>query len=182
METQYFVWKDPNCNGVNPEWVQLTRKQYLALVNDPKNSHRHFARLLSGGCEEAGILVMEATERVYKECEEARLREKYLREIGEEYRDSVVSLNAPVPDCEDLLFEDIVSDPNIDTAAEAIHQMDLVKLRAALDKLTPEELELINAVFLNNPDRRGERAIAKELDVPLMTFNCRKRRILEKLK
>lgn len=182
METQYFVWKDPNCNGVNPEWVQLTRKQYLALVNDPKNSHRHFARLLSGDCEEAGILVMEATERVYKECEEARLREKYLREIGEEYRESVVSLNAPVPDCEDWLFEDIVSDPNIDTAAEAIHQVDLVKLRAALDKLTPEELEIINALFLENPDRRGERAIAKDLGIPRMTLCDRKRKILKKLK
>lgn len=181
METQYFVWKDPNCNGVNPEWIQLTRKQYLALVNDPKNSHRHFARLLSGDCEEAGILVMEATERVYKECEEARLREKYLREIGEEYRDSVVSLNAPVPDCEDLLFEDIVSDPNIDTAAEAIHQMDLVKLRAALDKLTPEELEIINALFLENHNKCGEREIAKRLGLAQKTLNYRKKKILKKL-
>ncbi|MGM9601016.1 MAG: hypothetical protein ACI3W5_05450 [Faecousia sp.] len=181
MEKQYFVWKDPNCNGINPEWIQLTPKQFLQLVNDPKNSHRFFAKLTDGGCEEAGVLVMEATESVYRECEQARLREKYLRHLDREYQDSVVSLNAPVPDNEELLFEEIVGDPKVNTEAKALHCVDLVKLKAALDKLTPEELEIINALFLENHNKRGERAVAKELGIPQRTLNDRKKKILKKL-
>lgn len=89
--------------------------------------------------------------------------------------------NAPVPDNEELLFEEIVGDPKVNTEAKALHCVDLVKLKAALDKLTPEELEIINALFLENHNKRGERAVAKELGIPQRTLNDRKKKILKKL-
>jgi len=182
MEKQYFVWKDPNCNGINPEWIQLTPKQFLDFVNDPKNKDRHFATLTNGGCEEAGILVMEATEEVYKACEQARQRERYLREMEEEYEGSFVSLDAPVPNTEDLLYGDIVGDQDQDTEENALHQTALSKLRADLVTLEPCERDLIDILYLNNSDEQTERAIARELGLPQKTLNNRKKAIIKKLK
>ncbi|MBE6971767.1 MAG: hypothetical protein E7446_06570 [Ruminococcaceae bacterium] len=182
MANRYFVWKDPNCNGINPEWIELTPQEFYAFVNCPLNEGRHFIDFNEDCNEEEDALKMEVTATEYAEWDRRRHRYRYRREIEQEYADFVVSLDQEVPNSEDLLFRDVVADPDSDTADEAIHQMDLVKLRAALDKLTPEELELINALFLNNPDKRSERAIAKDLGVAQMTLNDRKRKILKKLK
>ena len=182
MANQYFVWKDPNCNGINPEWAELTPQEYYAFVTCPLNEGRYFIDFNEDCSEEEAVLKMEVTAEEYAEWDRRRHRYSYRREIEQGYADFVVSLDQDIPDCEELQFHEVAADPNSDTEATALHRMDLVKLKAALDKLTPEELEIINALFLENHDKRGERAVAKDLGIPRMTLCDRKRKILKKLK
>ena len=182
MANQYFVWKDPNCNGINPEWVELTPQEYYAFVTCPLNEGRYFIDFNEDCIEEEDVLKMEVTAEEYAEWDRRRHRYSYRREIEQEYADFVVSLDQDIPDCEELQFHEVAADPNSNTETTALHRTDLVKLKAALDKLTPEELEIINALFLENHDKRGERAVAKDLGIPRMTLCDRKRKILKKLK
>ena len=46
--------------------------------------------------------------------------------------------------------------------------------------LSDEEMEIINALFLCNPDELSEREIARRLGVPQKTLNCAKQRIFKK--
>jgi hypothetical protein len=44
MANMFFVWKDPNCNGVNPEWIQMTGKQFHEFITRPENQKRKFIK------------------------------------------------------------------------------------------------------------------------------------------
>ncbi len=44
MANMFFVWKDPNCNGVNPEWIQMTGKQFHEFIIRPENQKRKFIK------------------------------------------------------------------------------------------------------------------------------------------
>lgn len=61
---------------------------------------------------------------------------------------------------------------------KAIHADELQRLRAAMRKLTPDEAELIHALFY---EEAGERRFAKETGLPQSTIHYRKARILAKL-
>jgi hypothetical protein len=61
MANKYFVWKDANCNGVNPEWIEMDGRTFYAFTKDPANKDRRFVRLGNEVCEEADIIYLEAT-------------------------------------------------------------------------------------------------------------------------
>ena len=61
MKKQYFVWKDPNCNGINPEWLEMTPREFYLFRKEPQNRTRLFVTLDDGGWDEAGLLMMAAS-------------------------------------------------------------------------------------------------------------------------
>lgn len=182
MSNRYFVWKNPKCNGINPEWIELRPREYYAFVKCPLNKGRYFIDFNADSQEDTDVLMMEVTAEEYAEWDRRRHQYRYRRDIEMEYEDYVVSLEEKVAEDDEMLFSEVIADINADTENEVIHRMDLVQLKAALDKLTPEELALINALFHDNLESRGERSIAADLGVPRMTLNDRKRKILRKIK
>ncbi|MDR2559416.1 MAG: hypothetical protein LBC86_07745 [Oscillospiraceae bacterium] len=40
--TTYLIWKNPHLGGENPEWIRLTRSQFLAFVKSPESKGRYF--------------------------------------------------------------------------------------------------------------------------------------------
>ena len=58
MSSQFYVWKDRNCNGIDPEWVQLTGREYFRFIKDPVNKGRCFVMLGNGGDSDAGVIYM----------------------------------------------------------------------------------------------------------------------------
>lgn len=73
MANMFFVWKDPNCNGVNPEWIQMTGKQFHEFITKPENSKRTF---IKGPIDpehlSKGFFKMEVTPKEYKKWDAQR--------------------------------------------------------------------------------------------------------------
>ena len=180
MSKQYFVWKDPNCNGINPEWIEMTPKEFYLFRKKPKNRSRLFVILDDGGCDEAGVLIMEASKECYdawrKEYRAALRRKKHNDAFGA----VILSLDALLGTDDDLLCHDVVPADQESVESQVEHQLDLERLRTFLNTLSDEEMEIINALFLCNPDELSEREIARRLGVPQKTLNCAKQRIFKK--
>lgn len=72
-----------------------------------------------------------------------------------------------------------LADPNNNIEEEVIHNILMEKLRMALDKLSDEELMLIDLLYTQ---MKSEREISKLTGIPQKSVNNRKKRLLEKLR
>ena len=64
---------------------------------------------------------------------------------------------------------------------QALQNIDIAALRSALKKLTPEEMWLVERLFLSSYPT-NENRLSKELGITQSTLNYRKRKVLHKLK
>ena len=72
-----------------------------------------------------------------------------------------------------------IADPNVNVEDDVIHKIMLDKLRLALDKLSAEELFLIDMLYTQ---MKSEREIASELGVSQNAVNKKKKKLLGQLK
>lgn len=76
MKNMFFVWKDPNWNGVKPEWIQMTGEEFYAFVTKPENKARYFIwEYWDPDHTELGYYKMETTEEAYKDWDARHGRE-----------------------------------------------------------------------------------------------------------
>ena len=120
-------------------------------------------------------MLMEVTEEAYKEYYRDKRRQKYIDERSRLNGD--VSYNAL--DTDETLGEDVFADEKTDVEAEVINKMTVAELRKAFLLLSPDERELITAIYIQN---LTEREYAKQKGVYHNAVHKRKLRILEKLK
>ena len=120
-------------------------------------------------------MLMEVTEQTYREYYRDRRRQKYIDERSKANGD--VSYNAL--DTDETLGEDVFADTKTDVEAEVINKMMVAELRKAVHLLSPDERELITAIYIQN---LTEREFAKKKGVYHNAVHKRKLRVLEKLK
>ena len=120
-------------------------------------------------------MLMEVTEEAYKEYYRDKRRQKYIDERSKLNGD--VSYNAL--DTDETLGEDILADRRTDVEMQVINQMTVEQLRKAFLLLSPDERELITAIYIQN---LTEREFAKKKGVYHNAVHKRKLRVLEKLK
>lgn len=120
-------------------------------------------------------MLMEVTEETYKEYYRDKRRQKYIDERSKANGD--VSYNAL--DTDETLGEDVFADTKTDVEAEVINKMTVAELRKAFLLLSPDERELITAIYIHN---LTEREFAKQKGVYHNAVHKRKLRVLEKLK
>lgn len=77
MSRKYFVWKDPACGGVNIEWVELTGKEFHAMMELPENKKQRFVRLGNEDFQDTDIIIIEANQDVYRKWKNERKRQLY---------------------------------------------------------------------------------------------------------
>ena len=82
MAKKYFIWKDPACNGMDIEWVELNGRAFYDLLKKPENGERRFIRLGNDICPNADVIYIEATESQYQDWYTEYCRHKYLRTWG----------------------------------------------------------------------------------------------------
>ena len=121
-----------------------------------------------------GVLI-EVSEKNYKEYYRIRRRQKYIdecsRENGEFSYDSL--------DTEEMNGEEILVDRTIDVAEQAEKSIMTDKLRNILSLLSDEERRLINEIYF---EEQTERDLAKKYHMSQVAIHKRKTKILEKLK
>lgn len=120
-------------------------------------------------------MLMEVTEQTYMEYYRDKRRQKYIDERSKLNGD--VSYNAL--DTDETLGEDILADRRTDVEMQVINQMTVEQLRKAFLLLSPDERELITAIYIQN---LTEREFAKKKGVYHNAVHKRKLRVLEKLK
>lgn len=120
-------------------------------------------------------MLMEVTEQTYREYYRDKRRQKYIDERSKLNGD--VSYNAL--DTDETLGEDVFADTKTNVEAEVINKMTVAELRKAFLLLSPDERELIMAIYIHN---LTEREFAKQKGVYHNAVHKRKLRVLEKLK
>lgn len=182
MSKQFYVWKDRNCNGVDPEWVQLTGREYFRFIKDPANKERCFVTLDNGGDSDAGVIFMEATPEEYRKWRSEYRSHIRLLKQNMEFIEQQASLDAPLVDDEETNLHDVVADESVNVADEVSNQLDLETLREALKTLSPEEMQIINAYYFQNGGENSERKLASAMSIARSTLYDRRTKILKKLK
>jgi DNA-directed RNA polymerase sigma subunit (sigma70/sigma32) len=177
MKTTYLVWKDPNCNGINPDWQELTGKEFYKLTRE--NKERHFIRLFSISEDGSdGDIVMETTAEVYDEWKKEKDRKDYLNKVNKDY--TLLSYHA-METADGCFGEELLPDETADVVADCFSAMDKQTLKAALASLTDEEYRLIAYLYLS--DEKGtEQGYSSLTGIPQQTVSYRKNQILKKLK
>lgn len=184
---RYFVWKDANCNGINPEWLEISGEEFTQLKK--MNPQRRFIPNYNEDDPEDGdCFLYEATPKAFRDWNREHMR--YVRHNALLYRkykvvrfDDLVDEN----DEEGLTWADIIPDTSEEDAAAheewlEWHDKAIRALREALTELKPKELETVNLVFLNNPEKKSEVELSKEKSIPQQTLNYRKNAVLKKLR
>lgn len=179
MRTTYLVWKDPNCNGISPNWQEISGKAFLALVRSAEGVGRRFIKLNStepGGTD--GAIVMEATEAVYADWKRRKNHTDYLRNAAKES----ITVSYHALEGEDGAFgEELLVDNSYDVEEDFIGSQEPERVHTALSRLSEEEQRMMAYLYLN-ANQGTERGYAHLTGVPYMTVHDRKVRVLRKLK
>lgn len=176
MKTTYLVWEDPSCEGINPNWRELTGQEFLAFVRSAEAAGRYFVKLENA--HDGTATVIEATRASYL----AWRREKRHREYLKACAEGVPTFSYHALEAAGGSYgEELLEDKTTDVVAECLMTITRETLGAALKTLTAEEYRLIAYLYLS--EKRGtEREYAALCGVPQKTLNDRKNRILRKLK
>lgn len=176
MKTTYLVWEDPTCDGINPNWQELTGQEFLAFVRSAKAAGRYFVKLENA--QDGTVTVIEATRASYLAWRKEENHRKYLEGLEKDMSTfSYHSVDSDAGGC----GEEMLADMSADVLSECVMTMTRETLKAALASLTADEYRLIAYLYLS--DRRGtERGYAALCGVTQKAINKRKCRILTKLK
>jgi len=180
MSTTYLLWKDPDCKGINPQWLTLNRKEFLDFLKTPEACNRYFMKLSSINDDSSdGRIVIEATKAQFKEFEKERLHAHYLREINPGY--IVISYNAFDDEDYDCYGEDFLRDSESEFVNECIEIIEKELIRRYVLLLTEEEQNLINYLYGTN-EQGTIRGYAKVSGLKRSTIHRMKTTTLEKLR
>lgn len=184
---RYFVWKDANCNGINPEWLEISGEEFSKLKKE--NPQRRFIPSYNEDDPEDGdCFLYEATQKAFRDWNREHMR--YVRHNALLYKKyKVVSFDDLVDenDEEGLTWADIIPDTSEEDAESheawlEWHDKAIAALREALTELKLKELETVNLIFLDNPEKKSEVVLSKEKNIPQQTLNYRKNAVLKKLR
>lgn len=175
----YLFWKDANCNGVNPEWIFMTGKDFYNFIKKPENKNRYFMTLDDRVCRDADIITMECTEEKYKEWRIQKNHEDYLDRFENEHE--FISINSYIPDSESMTYEEVIADESVDIEDDLMRVVKNQLLKVFFEGLSEKEKTLINILYIEN-NGKNEFAIAKENGIAQQTLNNQKLALRKKLK
>ena len=152
----------------NGKYKEITYSELQKLEQSDKSYAEKFFLPLYG-------MLMEVTAETYKAYYKDKRRQKYIDERS--LLDGDVSYDAL--DTDKTLGAEVFADTKTNVEATVINKMTVAELRKAFLLLSPDERELITAIYIQN---LTEREYAKQKGVYHNAVHKRKLRILEKLK
>lgn len=180
MAKKYYRWKDENCNGINPEWVKMTPKEFYLFKQNAENRKRLFVEYkdIYG---EVDPIIIEVTKSQFDEWNRDKAKNAYQRKVFYERVSALVSMEEDFDEVEELTRHDVIADESVNIEND-IEQKDLVeKLHYVLKSLSVEEQDLVYSMFLSESPMT-ERDYANKIGVSGVAVHKRKAKILKKLK
>ena len=120
---------------------------------------------------------IDVSEKIYKEYWQETNRENYLKRLDRKNKLSYFS--ELVTEEKDRTIEERFADKSIDIKKLVAVKMQIAALHEALNKLNPEEREIIQALFFEEIPQRD---LAKKLNISQGAVFRRKEKTLKKLK
>ena len=180
MSKKYLVWKDPNCNGKNIEWLDLSKDEFLDLVNQPESANRYFIKLSGETHDE--IIYIEATKERYKVWKKEKNNEYYLRRQKQKRGFQEWSLDVLLGDLNEEIFTDIIPLETESLEDFAERYTLLQNLQRALRELPQDDLDIVVKLYLLKEKNWTELELAKTLGISQVAVNKKKKKILKKLR
>ena len=176
MAKKFLVWKDKNCNGVNPEWISLTGDKFYEFILKDENRGRRFIKIppLEQGEDE---YIIEANDEQYEKSEKERKRTNYY--LNEMMKNETISVYSFADEDNASLYEKTsTGEISIEEAVE--DTLLLGKLHKALASLNEDEQKIIKLYYFT--EGATERSVADILGVSQPAFHKKMKKIIEKLK
>jgi hypothetical protein len=153
MTKKYYIWKDPNCAGVDIEWLELTGKEFYALLKHPESKTRHFIRLGNDISLEADIIYIEATEEQYRDWRREQNAHNHLRRVNSAFLK--LSLDHSEEQCE-VSLHDIVLDTRIDVEQQALARVFYDTPERYFGRLTEDECRFVTDLYIKRKTMVGK--------------------------
>lgn len=176
MARKYLVWKDPACGGVNMVWVELSGKEFYAMMKLPENKKRCFIRMGNDICPEADIIYIEATKQDYTDWRQEQNASSY--RARQRKGVTTLSFDCQVRDADADSLHETVGDDQVDVEKAALSHIAHEQLEDALGSLTDDEIQLLIELFVRG---RSVSDIAREQDVHRSTIMRRVSSVLSRL-
>ncbi len=142
MSKKYYAWKNRECQGINPEWIELTGKEFVELCKAnkdlPDEEKRWFYKL--PGLEEGDdYLIMECTYENFMKSEQERLQRHRKTELWECFECLSLDYTYSNESGEILTLADVVGDSNVSVETDYLN----VVLYDAIEQLETTDKEFI---------------------------------------
>jgi len=184
IKKTFLVWKDPACNGINPDWLQVSGQKFHAIASSTQG--RFFEKLNSTEYNrEDGIIYIEVTKERYIEGRKAKDRQRYLAKWKAKKGYAEISSDALGVNANGEMDVDIVENLLIDTSISIedgfIKKEEIELLYTALPQLDEDEREIVIFMYLSGKKRSAE-DYSKKTGMPRRTVNHKKAKTFEKIK
>ncbi len=198
MPNQFYIWKDPNCNGVKPDWIELSGAEFFVFIRDPGNSRRKFIKeYVDDEQPQLGYYKFEVNEEEFRKWKASQKR----KERSEDVMDAnskkaklllkddideshyvnvptVVSFDIPISEEDDLTLHDVVADESNDFE-KVTNKLLLEQIHVISRQFPEKERALIDRLYFLNKANKSDNEIARCMSIPTSTFNRRKEKILK---
>lgn len=177
MAKKYYAWKNADCNGNNPEWVEMTGNEFYEFKRKPENRKRLFIEL---GKDEGldDVLVLESTKTEYDKWNNQHNKSVHQRKAKTERGFIEVSLYSETKN--DLTFEDMIpSDENVEEQVCLLIRLE--ELKKAMSKLTLDERKFVELMY-GGSEILTERQMSDLLNISKSHINRTKNNIFKKIK
>lgn len=182
MAKKYYRWKDENCNGVNPEWIEITGQEFYDYVDSSEIGGKYFIKeYFYPDNKELGFYAYETTKRQYNEWHKLYMQKLRYENNQKEIGYKMVSLDEEFDESEEMTLHEAVSDESVDVEESAILAYRINKIYEALEQLSEDEADLIYALYLNKPIMT-ERSYAKQKGISGVAIHKKKIIVLEKMR
>lgn len=178
MANKYYIWKDPNCNGTNPDWIEISGTQFYALGKD-KTQKRYFKRIDDGVEDGADVLIMETTYEEYKDWHKKQESKRRKKKRQEQYKPHI-ALDDLVSGTE-FTYNEVIPDTSENVEDEVLTNIENAMLREIIASLSDEEKQIFNIVKQAIGKQTSERQICREMGVDREEFRYKREKIFKKI-
>ena len=185
MRKLFYVKKDPAMPMSNDNWIEMNSFEFEQFIHTPEGRERryNFGRL--DACSENDtIIYLECGAEKAREWKSESNRRAYIQKAKKKRGITVFSYSSMVSDEdpeETYSGEQYLEDKDYNLEEIVMRNLDLERMRAAFQILSSKEMELITALYLSDEPLSIAAYAAKE-GVGKNAIQCRKKRILEKLR
>lgn len=180
MANKYYIWKNPECNGVDPEWIEITGSQFFSLEKN-KSIKRYFKRIDDGVEDGADVLILETTYEEYKDWHKKQESKRRKKKSQEQYKPQFISLDELTSDSE-FTYSEVIPDTSVNVEDVVFADIENSMLKAIIKTLNDDEKKVLMIVKKSIEENISERKICEKLGVDQSTFWSRKNKIFKKIK
>lgn len=182
MKKEYYI-EDKNgayfSEDGKKRWSKLTGKELYEFLQTERGKNAFFYEYVNEQGIRVGFEIRD--EKIESNCKASKRRTQYVNDINAKYNYIVVPYDYIATDDGESSGDEVIADEYSDFLEEVARKADVFKLHQALESLSDEEYELINALYLSE-ERMTVRAYAKTKGVSHTAIIKRKNEIFEKIR